>query len=83
MSALFPVALSTPSEHVGQVDATHERTRPCARTLDEAFGPYARSSTAVIVPMGAEAPMHPAERLVLRGSACAGVAALFLLFLTR
>jgi len=83
MSTLLPVLLSAPAEFVGQVDATDERIRPCARTLDEAFGPYARSSTALIVPMVVEHPMHPADRMVLRWSAYAAVALAAILIAER
>ena len=83
MTNLFPVALTTPTEIVGFVDATHERSTPCARTLDQAFGPYARSSTAVIVPMGGAEPMHPADRLVLAASGVAFVALVIILLVER
>lgn len=55
---------------VGTVDATRDRREATPRPLDEAFGPGARAS--VVVPMGADAPMHPAERLVVRASAAIG-----------
>lgn len=83
MNTLFPVALSKPAEMVGFVDATHERPTPCARTLDEAFGPYSRSSTAVIVPMNSDAPMHPADRLVVVASGLACIALAVLLLVER
>jgi hypothetical protein len=53
-----------------------------SRTLDERR-PTERSSTAQIVPMGADAPMHPAERLVLRASAVAGLALFLILIAER
>ena len=46
---LIPVPLSRPAIHCGTVDATSDRPRPTARTVCQAFGPYA--SAAYIEPM--------------------------------
>lgn len=81
MSALFPVALSAPARRVGSVDATRDRKTPTARSLDEAFGPGARSS--VVIPMNDETPIHPADRLVLRACAAAGVLLVLILLAER
>ncbi|MEJ7685662.1 MAG: hypothetical protein WKG52_00935 [Variovorax sp.] len=51
-----------------------------SRTLDERR-PYERSSCAQIVPMESQTPLHPADRIVLIGSACAGLALVVLLSL--
>lgn len=83
MNALAHANLSAPATFVGSVDASRERATPCARTLDEAFGPYSRSSTAVIVPMGRDEPMPPADRLVLVASSLALVALVVLLLVER
>lgn len=83
MNALAHVTFSAPATFVGSGDATRERVKPCARTLDEAFGPYVRSSTAVIVPMGGAEPMHPADRMVLVASALAFVALVVVLLVER
>jgi len=47
-AALFHTPLSAPAQFVGKVDATHERTTPIPRTLEQAFG---RAAEGVIVPM--------------------------------
>lgn len=56
--------LSTPATFVGRADATRESTRPTPRTLEQCMGQQ-RSSTAVVVPMDADEPMHPADRIVV------------------
>lgn len=55
MSALLHTPLSAPALFVGKVDATHERTTPCPRTLEQAFGPAAVGG--VIVPL--PEPVNP------------------------
>jgi hypothetical protein len=62
-TALFHTPLSAPALFVGKVDATHERTTPCARTLEEAFGPAALGG--VIVPLPEPAHPHRAADLAL------------------
>lgn len=80
--ALFHTPLSAPAQFVGHVDATHERTTPCPRTLAEAFG--AANAGGVIVPM-----LHPdtltdkADRIVVRASALAAIALVPILIWTR
>jgi hypothetical protein len=54
-ATLFHTPLSAPAQFVGKVDATHERTTPCPRTLEQAFGPAAVGG--VIVPL--PEPMNP------------------------
>lgn len=81
MSALFPTPLTAPREFVGTVDATHDNCRATARTLEQLQG-HQRSSSAEIVPMGAER-MHRADRIVTVGSACAGLFLLVLLAAER
>lgn len=71
MSALLPSPLSGPAERV-QVP-TDCSTQRFSRSLDER-APHVRSSTAVIVPMGADEPMHPADLFVIRWSMRALVA---------
>lgn len=80
MSALFPTPLTAPREFVGTVDATHERTTPCPRTLEQAFG---RAAGGVIVPMAQPERMHRADRIVTVGSACAGLFVLVMLAAER
>lgn len=65
MSALLPSPLSTPAQHVdAETDYGIERF---SRSLDQR-APHVRSSTAVIVPMGADEPMHPADVFVIKWS---------------
>lgn len=73
MSALFaPAPLSAHARFVGAVDATRERTTPCPRTLEEAFGPAAHSG--VLIPMSDPVAAHQraTDRLVLCASLLAG-----------
>lgn len=81
MTALFHAPLSAPALFVGKVDATHERTTPCPRTLEQAFGPAANGG--VIVPMTPDAPMHKADRIVTIASTLAAVALVPILIWTR
>lgn len=74
MSALFLTPLTAPRMFVGTVDATRERITPVPRTLEQAFGPAAHGG--VLVPMGADAPMHSADRLVTFASAIVGAVVL-------
>lgn len=67
-----PARLVQPVEPLSYTDATF------SRSLDERH-PTERSSCAQIVPMDPITPMHPAERLVLRVSACCGVLLMVLL----
>ena len=76
MSALLPSPLSAPAERV-EVETDHGIER-FSRALDQR-APHIRSSTAVIVPMGADEPMHPADAFVIKWSVrCA--AALVLIY---
>ncbi|MDR6453927.1 hypothetical protein [Variovorax paradoxus] len=81
MSALFHTPLTAPRQFVGAVDATHERVTPCPRTLEQAFGPA--SDSGVLVPMDADKPLHPSEKLVTRASALAGLFVIALLIFER
>ncbi len=47
--------LSAPATFVGTVDATRDRARPTARTVCQAFGPYA--SAALIEPIRTPEPV--------------------------
>lgn len=53
-------ALRAPAEFVGTVDATRDTGRATARSLCQTQG-HQRSSTAVIVPMGAAEPIPAHE----------------------
>ncbi|BEP54499.1 hypothetical protein GmRootV118_17430 [Variovorax sp. V118] len=81
MSALFHIPLTASRQFVGTVDATHERATLCPRTLEQAFGPAANSG--VLVPMDADTPMHPSEKLVMRASVLAGLFVIVLLVIER
>ena len=63
MHSLIHTPLSAPAQFVGKVDATHERTTPCPRTLEQAFGPAANGG--VIVPLPEPAHPHRAADLAL------------------
>lgn len=65
MSTLLPSPLSAPAQRV-EADTDHGIER-FSRSLDER-SPHTRSSTAQIVPMDANEPMHPADLFVLRWS---------------
>jgi hypothetical protein len=80
-AALFPTPLSAPAQFVGKVDATHERTTLCPRTLAEAFGEA--NASGVIVPLPDPDASDKAERIVVRGSAAAGFALLLILVAER
>lgn len=70
------------AQFAGTVDATHERTTPCPRTLAQAFGEA--NAGGVIVPLP-DATTHAdtADRIVLRASALAAIALVPILFWTR
>lgn len=72
MGAVFPPApLTATARRVGFVDATADRSKPVARSLDEAFGPGARNT--VVVPMDAD-EFDETDALVMRWSLrCAAV----------
>lgn len=59
---LIHTPLTAPRQFMGVADATHERTTPCPRTLEEAFG---RAAGGVIVPMADPAPSHHRADLAL------------------
>lgn len=81
MSAVFHLpSLSTPAVRVEA--ATDHGTERFSRTLDER-NPYARSSQAEIVPMGASAPMSLPERAVIGVSAMCGCFVVALLIAER
>lgn len=73
MNALFHTPLSAPAQFVGKVDATHERTTPCPRTLEQAFGPAAVGG--VIVPLPGPAHPHRAADIALYVVGVIGVVA--------
>lgn len=75
MSTLLPSPLSAPAQRV-EADTDHGTER-FSRSLDQR-SPHVRSSTAQIVPMDAEEPMHPADLLVMRWSLRAAVAFAFI-----
>lgn len=81
MNTLQHTPLSAPAQRVKPAQAAPFTAERFSRTLDER-NPYTRSSTAVIVPMG-DAPMHPAEKLVLRASLFCGAALLLALLVER
>jgi len=72
MSLLLPSPLSAPAQRV-EAD-TDYGTERFSRSLDQR-SPHVRSSTAQIVPMDADEPLHPADALVVKWSVIA--AALF------
>lgn len=78
MSALFHTPLSAPAERAEP--ALELTSMRFSRSLDER-SPHTRSSTAQIVPMGADKPMHPADVLVIKWSAicCAFLVLIFTL----
>lgn len=78
MSALFPAPLSAPARRVEPCEPMLLTVEHYSRTLDE-HHPYARSSTAQIVAMDADEPMHPVDVIVVRWSAVC-VIALIVLF---
>lgn len=63
MNTLFKAPLTAPRKFVGSVDATHERTTPCPRTLEQAFGPAAVGG--LIVPLPEPARPHRAADIAL------------------
>jgi len=63
MHSLIHTPLSAPARFVGKVDATHERTTLCPRTLEQAFGPAAVGG--VIVPLPEPARPHGAADVAL------------------
>lgn len=71
MSALFHTPLTAPRQFVGTVDATHERTTPCPRTLEQAFG---IAAGGVIVPMAEPVRSHRAADAVLYVVGVIGIA---------
>lgn len=81
MSALIRTPLSAPGQLVGTVDATRDRARPTARTVEQAFGPAARGCR--ILPMDADPPMHRADRIVTVASCVAGALVVLLLVAER
>ena len=80
--ALFPTPMTAPRQFVGTVDATRDTSRATARCLEQLQG-HQRSSTAQIVPLGADAPMPRADFIVTVASACAGVFVVVLLAAER
>jgi hypothetical protein len=72
-AALFHTPLSAPAQFVGKVDATHERTTPCPRTLEQAFGPAATGG--VIVPLPEPVQPHRTADLALYIVGVIGIAA--------
>lgn len=79
---LIHTPLSAPAQFAGTVDATHERTTPCPRTLAEAFGEA--NAGGVIVPLpDAPSSIDRADRIVMRASALAAIALVPILFWTR
>jgi len=81
-SPLSPAPLSAPAQFAGSVDATHERTTPCPRTLAEAFGDA--NAGGVIVPLPeTNTRLHKADRIVVRASALAGLFLLVYLSIER
>ncbi|BEP34298.1 hypothetical protein GmRootV59_12720 [Variovorax sp. V59] len=73
MHSLIHTPLSAPAQFVGKVDATHERTTPCPRTLEQAFGPAAIGG--VIVPLPEPARPHRAADIALYVVGVIGVVA--------
>lgn len=73
--------LSARPTFVGTVDASSERIKPIARTLEDAFGPAANGG--VIVPMADDTPMHPSDKLVTVCSAVIGACLLVGLLVER
>jgi len=79
---LFHAPLSAPAQFEGAVDATHERTTPCPRTLAEAFGEA--NAGGVIVPLpDTNSRLETVDRLVVRASALAGLFVIALLIYER
>lgn len=73
MITLIHTPLSAPARLVGSVDATHERTTPCPRTLAQAFGET--NAGGVIVPMADPVRPHHAADTVLYIVGVIGIAA--------
>lgn len=70
-AVLPPAPLTATPRRVGAVDATGDRARPVARSLDEAFGPGARNT--VVIPME-DAAFDVTDVIVMRASVlCAAV----------
>ena len=63
MHSLIHTPLSAPAQFVGKVDATHERTTLCPRTLEQAFGPAAVGG--LIVSLSEPARPHRAADIAL------------------
>lgn len=77
MITLIHTPLSAPARLVGFVDATHERTTPCPRTLSQAFGDT--NAGGLIVPMADPVCPHRAADWALY---IVGVLALVVIGLT-
>jgi len=82
VNQLLPIALSSPAERVTPAEPANWTIETFSRSLDQR-NPHTRSSTALIVPMDSQAPMHFAERLVLRASILAGAAVFIRLIAER
>lgn len=81
MSALLHTPLSAQAETVEPSRPMEFTTERFSRTLEDRH-PGVRSSTAHIVPMDAEDPMHPDDVLSLSASVLAALA-LFVIYLVE